>query len=298
MGEILASLVSNPGTVPIWCSPLGRTRESCAIVCDAMGRSTATVRHDDRLMEVHDGVWEGLTSTEKALRDRGVYERYCQDKFRVSAPGGESFVDVYPRAQSWFTDCAPAGDMIVISHQIPIRMLIAVACDLDSEPLIDIPMTQDLIYVIGNGVSPEDSYWALRRKAIIVDVPERPVAISGPDATAFLEKIFARRIATLKEGRGRYAIACAHDGGLFMGGILFRLEQDRYWYVQPDGDLETWLLAHKAGLDVTVKDPHARALQVQGRALPAIMAAATGGAINKSFKYFHSGYFDVGGQQV
>ncbi len=153
-------------------------------------------------------------------------------------------------------------------------------------------------YTVANGVPAEESYWALRRKAIISDVPERPVEISGPDAVPFLERVFARRIANLKQGRGRYAIACTHKGGLFMDGVLFRLEENRFWYVQPDGALETWLLAHSAGFDVTISDPHARVLQIQGPASPAIIAAASDGAVDDKLGYFHAGYFDIGGQQV
>ena len=153
-------------------------------------------------------------------------------------------------------------------------------------------------YTVANGVPAEESYWALRRKAIISDVPERPVEISGPDAVPFLERVFARRIANLKQGRGRYAIACTHEGGLFMDGVLFRLEENRFWYVQPDGALETWLLAHSAGFDVTISDPHARVLQIQGPASPAIIAAASDGAVDDKLGYFHAGFFDIGGQQV
>ena len=58
-------------------------------------------------------------------------------------------------------------------------------------------------------------YWVLRRKASLYDVPERPVEISGPDALPFLERVFARHISTLKEGRGRYDIACTPQGGVF-----------------------------------------------------------------------------------
>ena len=36
---------------------------------------------------------------------------------------------------------------------------------------------------------PIDKYWALRQKAAIFDVPEKPIEISGPDAVPFLEKI-------------------------------------------------------------------------------------------------------------
>jgi aminomethyltransferase len=94
-------------------------------------------------------------------------------------------------------------------------------------------------YSVFNGEDVEEAYWALRRKAVLYDVPERPVEISGPEAVPFLEHVFARRISTLKEGRGRYAIACTHQGRVFMDGILFKLSEDRFWYVQPDGAADT-----------------------------------------------------------
>jgi len=134
-------------------------------------------------------------------------------------------------------------------------------------------------YSVFNGEDVEDGYWTLRRKAVLYDVPERPVEISGPDAERFLDYVFSRRISTLKQGRGRYAIACSHDGGLFMDGVLFRLADQRYWYVQPDGALETWLLAHSKGFNVTVSDPHSRVLQIQGPSSFAIMQAATDGKL-------------------
>jgi aminomethyltransferase len=153
-------------------------------------------------------------------------------------------------------------------------------------------------YSVFNGENLEDGYWTLRRKAVLYDVPERPVEISGPDAARFLEYIFARRVSNLKEGRGRYAIACDHNGHLFMDGVLFRLADHRFWYVQPDGALETWLLAHSNGFDVSVRDPGSRVLQIQGPASFEIMAAATDGAITEKMGYFHSGFFSIAGQEV
>ena len=153
-------------------------------------------------------------------------------------------------------------------------------------------------YPTAVGDDPAESYWALRRTAAMYDVPERPVEISGPDVVPFLEKVFARHIATLKEGRGRYAIACTPRGGVFMDGLLFKLAENRFWYVQPDGALEAWLTAHSEGFDVTVSDPHSRVLQIQGPASFDIMRDATGGAIDESMKYFHAGFFDIGGQEL
>jgi len=148
------------------------------------------------------------------------------------------------------------------------------------------------------GDDPAEKYWVLRRKAAMYDVPERPVEISGPDAVAFLEKVFARHVSSLKDGRGRYAIACTPRGGVFMDGLLFRLAENRFWYVQPDGALETWLIAHSEGFDITISDPKSRVLQIQGPASLAVMRDASNGAIDEGMGYFHAGFFDLGGQEL
>jgi len=70
---------------------------------------------------------------------------------------------------------------------------------------------------------------------VLYDVPEKPWQIEGPDVVPFLDRVFARRIDNLPEGRGHYAVACAPNGGTFMDGILFNFDKKRYWYVQPDG---------------------------------------------------------------
>ena len=153
-------------------------------------------------------------------------------------------------------------------------------------------------FTICNGEDPIQKYWTLRRKALIFDVPEKPVEISGADAVPFLEKVLSRRVATLNEGRGRFAIACTPQGGVFMDGVLFRLGSERFWYVQADGALETWLLAHSGGYDVTISDPRSRVIQIQGPASMDIMRAASAGRIDANMRYFQSAFFDLGGQQL
>ena len=156
----------------------------------------------------------------------------------------------------------------------------------------------DRFFAIYNGEDPVQKYWTLRRKALIYDVPEKPVEISGPDAVPFLENILSRRVATLAEGRGRYAIACTPRGGVFMDGVLFRLEDDRFWYVQADGAFETWLTAHSGGYDITISDPRSRVIQIQGPASMDIMRAASAGRIDANMRRFQSGFFDLGGQRL
>ena len=43
-------------------------------------------------------------------------------------------------------------------------------------------------FVHDNGDDMVAAYWALRKKAVLYDVPERPVEISGPEALAFFGK--------------------------------------------------------------------------------------------------------------
>ena len=153
-------------------------------------------------------------------------------------------------------------------------------------------------YPISLGNDVEEMYWNLRRKAVMYDVPEKPIQIEGPDAGKFLDKIFSRKISTMKVGRGRYAIACYEDGGIFIDGVFFRLEENKFWYVQPDGPLETWLKAHQYGFDVKITDPSSRVIQVQGPASKEILSKLTNGSINDDFKYYHSGYFEIANQNV
>ena len=153
-------------------------------------------------------------------------------------------------------------------------------------------------YPISLGNDVEEMYWNLRRKAVMYDVPEKPIQIEGPDAGKFLDKIFSRKISTMKVGRGRYAIACYEDGGIFIDGVFFRLEENKFWYVQPDGPLETWLKAHQYGFDVKITDPSSRVIQVQGPASKEILSNLTNGSINDDFKYYHSGYFEIADQKV
>ena len=144
----------------------------------------------------------------------------------------------------------------------------------------------------------EAEYWNLRNDAVLYDVPEKPLEIKGPDSLALLERVICRPLADLKQDRGRYAIACTHQGGMFMDGIVFKLAADRYWYVQADGDFETWLLAHSEAYNVEVNDPCSWVLQIQGPASLSVLKAATRNGVNETLGYFHAGLFSIGGQQV
>ncbi len=149
-----------------------------------------------------------------------------------------------------------------------------------------------------NGENITEAYWALRNRAALFDVPERPLEISGPDVVEFLDQIFTRHSDKLKVGSGHYTLACTHQGGLFMDGVLFRLDEKKYWFVHPDGDLDTWFLAHNQNYDVSISDPQSRVLQLQGPKSLAVLNTATNGGVDHSMGYFKAGVFTIGQQSV
>jgi aminomethyltransferase len=144
----------------------------------------------------------------------------------------------------------------------------------------------------------EEGYWALRRDVTRLDTGELPTEIVGPDAPRLLDRIFTRRASALRPGRCTYGIACWPDGGVLVDGILIRLDDERYWYVQADGDIVGWMRAHALELDVEVRDPDSWVQQIQGpKALDVLADACDDGALEE-FRYFDARDVLMGGQEV
>lgn len=154
------------------------------------------------------------------------------------------------------------------------------------------------LYPVSLGTDAMADYWKLRRGVMLYDIPERPVSIQGPDAARLLERVLTRPVAPLRRWRGVYGLACLPDGGLVMDGVLIRLADDHFWYVQAEGDIEHWLLGNGVGMDVDVTDTKQRVLQIQGPTSHEVLAAAMGAPVPQDFTWFAARYFDIGGQRV
>ena len=132
---------------------------------------------------------------------------------------------------------------------------------------------------VSQKIDRHDGYKALRTGLIILDTGERPTEISGPDAEALCNKVFARDISKLKVGRCTYGLLLYADGGILCDGVLMRLAEDRFWYVQADGPVISWLIAHSRGMDVSITDPKSWVTQIQGpRAMEMLTKICDGGA--------------------
>jgi len=145
----------------------------------------------------------------------------------------------------------------------------------------------------------EDGYWRLRQKAAVLNTGEYPLQFEGPDAEKLLDKLFTKNMTKAKVGRCAYGLACYEDGGLLVDGIVLRLEDNKFWYAQADGDFYSWARAHSSGMDVSITDPDVFVSQVQGpNALKILEAASDTSKLPEQFGYFAIAKVSLGGQEV
>lgn len=100
-------------------SPLVRAHETARLAFP--GREIAL---DERLMELHFGLFEGGTMEEN--RARPEWDVWIADPYGRCAPEGESYGQLRERAVAWF-DALPedAAHVVAVSHSGTIQMILA-----------------------------------------------------------------------------------------------------------------------------------------------------------------------------
>ncbi|HEY3388985.1 MAG TPA: hypothetical protein VGK38_05400, partial [Prolixibacteraceae bacterium] len=79
--------------------------------------------------------------------------------------------------------------------------------------------------------------------------------VTGPDATAFLDKIFVSSIAKTKVGRAKYTTMLNEEGIIIDDVIVFHIEEDKYWISTLHlNKLILWIDDHKGDSDVAYED--------------------------------------------
>ena len=142
------------------------------------------------------------------------------------------------------------------------------------------------------------AYWALRKGVARLDTGELSTELRGPDAERLLNRLFTRDVSKMKPGRSAYGVACWPDGGILVDGILIRLGEDRFRYVQADGDFVGWARAHGLGMDVEIADPQSWVHQIQGPRAFDVLAEACDDGMPERFRYFDAREVAMGGQPV
>jgi aminomethyltransferase len=129
----------------------------------------------------------------------------------------------------------------------------------------------------GDGIRAE--HLAVRNAAGVFDVSHMgQVEVRGPDAEAFLQRVYSNDVSKMAIGGAQYALLCNDDGGVLDDLFTYRVDSDRYLTVtnaaNHDADV-AWLSGHTDGFDVEVTDVHElyAMLAVQGRVAREVVQA-------------------------
>lgn len=152
-GNILADLFARDGreksSLAFVASPLIRARSTMELVRGELKLAPADYALDDRLREIGYGQWEGSTLPQLQVTDPELFARRQAEKWTVPPPGGESYVAVQARMQSWYDSLLE--DTVAVAHGGTARALMVALGVETAERAVDLPIEQGAVYVFRAG---------------------------------------------------------------------------------------------------------------------------------------------------
>ena len=143
--DLFARIGRRPADFDYVSSPLGRARETMALVRAPLGLSPDGFRIEPLLAEISFGEWEGFTIAQLHSLDPQRIATREQDKWHFVPPGGESYETVAERMRDWYEGLT--RDTVAVAHGGTARGLVAYLgiAKPAAAPLVDI--AQGVVYV-------------------------------------------------------------------------------------------------------------------------------------------------------
>ena len=152
-GIILADLFARDGrsetSLEFVASPLVRARSTMELVRDSLKLPSDEYAIDDRLREIAYGQWEGSTLAQMQAEDPELYAKRQTEKWTVSPPGGESYVEVQARVADWYHQLTE--DTVAVAHGGTARALMVALGIETPDSAADLTIEQGAVYVFGDG---------------------------------------------------------------------------------------------------------------------------------------------------
>lgn len=108
------------------------------------------------------------------------------------------------------------------------------------------------------------------------------IEVNGPDAAAFLERIYTSRFAKLAPGRLAYAVACDESGVVIEDGLVARLADDRFYVTATTTgvgpffqEMQRWAIVWKSDVVLVNATGHWSAMNLAGPRAREVLASLT-----------------------
>ena len=150
----------------------------------------------------------------------------------------------------------------------------------------------------------EEEARAVRENAGVIDISTLgKIQISGPDAAAFLERMYAGKFAQQKPGTVRYALMLDESGVIADDGVVARLDEARFWATTTTGNADAiyrqmllWRARWNLRADILQMTSAFAAMNVAGPNAPRLLAAVAGRDIDLG--YMRAAEISLGGGTV
>ena len=81
-------------------------------------------------------------------------------------------------------------------------------------------------------------------------------------------------------------------------GVLLRLDQNKYWFAQAEGDMFSWYKAQAEGLNVNITEPNVWVSQIQGPKSMQLLDFLSETNISSNLKYFDCKEVNIAGEKI
>lgn len=150
MGHTLSELLPNHG-VTFWSSPIGRSRQTSAIIAEIIGHPFEHIQFDDRLKEITLGDWDGIESWAAldALAPEEA-ERRRANPWHHQPPNGESSQMVEDRTIPFLLERQKGGCHLVVAHGVVNKIIRGHILGLDHQATFNLNRPQNGFFKIQN----------------------------------------------------------------------------------------------------------------------------------------------------
>jgi probable phosphoglycerate mutase len=145
--------ISAGEALSLHASPLGRTRQTAAIICEIAGLPYNEIRVDARLKEISLGEHDGYPGWEQLDRDfPELAARRKADPWNYQHPGGESSELVRRRVRPFLEELRQQGGVhLIVAHGVLNKVMRGVYRGLSEEECFALDRPQDGFYVLEDG---------------------------------------------------------------------------------------------------------------------------------------------------
>lgn len=127
-------LVQQNAVEKIYCSPLRRCIETAEIIGNTLA-IPCEIR--DEIKECNMGKCEGLTWQEAEEKFPKFFEERVQEKWNVRWPEGESYEDVFSRAEAFLRELSDDKGVLIVGHEMFNKCFVGACMDWQPEKIME-----------------------------------------------------------------------------------------------------------------------------------------------------------------